>query len=312
MVQLLGILLFPAVAQAPDYRIDLSVRPFRVEGPRFCVLAEPTGKPPQEPREMVFREGDRFCVWRRDGLHTREKNRVRHWRLQVEDGEAPWRPDRGTRIALSGARRIGDTVYLLVRKELRASPPRETLYEVSLAGGLPQPKALTSFEGLSLGQSDMDDRLGIVGNKPSWIARRPDGSWGAVVWEAGLSMFVFQPFGTDLVDAWRVSDRIHLFSERTPYGTYLLGRADLLLGKRRELLETRGPLFPVPSTTNLFLEGESTLRSLATGAVAVLPAKPSVLETPHGWLAYWPEERPERAMLLDPETLSVRAEWRRG
>lgn len=310
MVPVLGLLLLPSLAQAAGYRIDLGARPFRVEGPAYCVLVS-MERPHQASRdEVVFRQGDRFCAWRRDGLHTRAGHRVRHWPLDATDGRSSL-GEPSASPSLAGARRIGDNVYLLVRWQTRPGVATERLYEVNLSEGLPRPRLLGGFEGTSTAQEAVDDRLATVGERPTWIARRADGAWGVAFWEPGLGQVAFQQLGEGLELVVPVSDRIHLFVERTSYGTRLLGRADLLLARRRDLLEARAGLAPVPGfEATLWLEGGRTLRNLASGALFALPATPTIASTAFGLLAWWPTEEPTQGLLLDPETLAVRAAWR--
>ncbi len=311
IVHAFGLLVLATLTQDAGYRIDLGSRPFRVEGPAFCVLVSPQRPQPSSRDEVAFRQGDRFCVWRRDGLHTRAGHQVRHWQLESED-ERPHLGAARPAVSLAGARRIGDSVYLLVRTHTGEERRVERLYEVGLSGGLPRPKLLAQFDGSSLAQEPMDDRLVAVGGRPMWVARRAGGAWGVATWEPNLRQLTFQQLGEGLQSVFPVSDRIQLFVERTPYGTNLLGRADLLLGKRRDLLETRGPLTPVPGAeATLWLEEGRVLRNSATGALAPLPAEPDLAVTPFGLLAWWPPAEPTRGRLLDPETLAVLAEWRR-
>lgn len=310
MVHVLGLLLFHGLAQASGYRIDLGARPFRVEGPGYCVLVSQERGRHASRNEVVFRQGDRFCVWRGDGLHTRAGSQVRHWPLDFAGGGSNL-GEPAASLSLSGARRIGDTVYLLVRSESRQGRAVERLYEVSLSEGLPRPRLLGGFDGASTAQEAIDDRLAAVGGRPMWIARRADGVWGVAVWEPGLAHVAFQQLGEGLESVLPVSDRIQLFVERTSYGTSLLGRADLLLARRRNLLDARAALAPVPGfEATLWLSGGRTLRNLETGALVALPAIPTIASTAFGLLAWWPAEEPKQGLLLDPETLAVRAEWR--
>jgi hypothetical protein len=119
--------------------------------------------------------------------------------------------------------------------------------------------------------------------------------------------------GDALQDAWSLSGRIQFFLERSSYGTYIFGRADLLLARRRDLLESRLPIRPLPSAPERFaVEGERVLRDLTTGACAYLPSAFAAQTTPLGILAWWPEKKPVGGVLLSAESLSPLTTWSRS
>ncbi|MCX7799031.1 MAG: hypothetical protein N2109_01665 [Fimbriimonadales bacterium] len=303
------------------YRIDLSERPFLLEGPRVCFRLEPKRseqEPSDAPREVVLRDGDRFCVWGADGLRTRAGRRLFRWSFE-SDGRPVERKDGFPLVdsvrpepALSGSARDGSLVYLLVRWDHPATAKREVLYVVDLAEARPHPRKLAESPGRSLAAGPIADRLHLVGGRATWIARQAEGSWGVCSWDPLARTSVYQPLGEGLVQAWSLSGRIQLFLERSRYGTNLLGRVDLLLGRRRELLESRQTIAPLPSAPERYaVEGERTLRDLATGATATLPGTFEARPTPFGLLVWWPGDTPEAGVLLGPNGLPALATWSR-
>lgn len=314
-----GTLLQPAPTLV--YRIDLAEAPFRIESPRVCLLVRPepeASKSQAEPREILFRAGDRFCVWQDGGLRTRAGHRLFRWSFLADgsveksaSGDLSPEPRR-PHLALSGSVRDGNLVYLLIRWEGQSPEESERLYVVDLSHTVPQPRKLAESPGRSLAREQIGNRLHLVGGRPTWIVRSEDGSWGFCSWDPLSGSAGFVPMGQGLQTAWTLSQRIHFFLERSSYGTFVFGRVDLLLARRRELVESRLPIAPLSSAPERYaVEGERILRDLMTGASARLQPGFAAKATRCGVLAWWPRDNPDGATLLESENLMPLASWSR-
>ncbi len=257
-----------------------------------------------DKRGLTMRDGDWTVTDRLQAIPTsprfQDKDAIRATLAKVKSG--------GRKLAangLSGARRVGSKVYLLPRWEGDDGKPwLEVLLVVDLAQPHPKPRFLGAFEGLSLGEGLIDDRLGIQNGRLAVAVNGEDG-WGIGTFDPAKGKFAFDERGGRLV-AMDGGKTI----EETSYGVFVAGRQQG--GHTVPWLELRGPADFVPGDGTVFLRAGTNLRNAETGAEFRLPRRAALRRTPAGLLVYWPEGAPRSARLLDPDRLEERARWEKG
>lgn len=281
--------------------------------------------PAKPPLAVVFRKNQNFAVWDDRGLNVRVGKKLVSYRL----GEIAVSPrinerdqiletidliHKGKRTkgatALSGAKRIGNEAYFLVRWDDSSGKPwLEALVKVDLTAKVPGWKLLGKFEGLSLAQKPIDDKLILHNGSLAVIARR-DSDWGESFYSASLKAFGFKKIGANLVDFIPTKGFDGLFVEKSDYGTSIAGSVDLETGKRQEMLETRGSIRPIDSDLPLIaVIGGSSLRNADSGAEVRLPASAGVRRTSDGIVVWTPLAKPTKAWLYEPERWQALATW---
>ena len=275
---------------------------------------------PRRRNDLSFRRDRRWAVWDERGLTTRDGD----WtssdrlaalpvspRLQKRDGivATEARVKAGKRrlkaSGLSGARRIGGTVYLLPRwDEADGTPWLEALVAVDLGQPHPKPRLLGTFDGLSLGKGVVDDRLGVEGGLLTVSVNEP-GAWGVATYDPKRRRFGFRPRGLRLLAS--ENERI---VETTAYGTTLVGRQ--AGGRTIPWMETRGPAEFVPGAGSVLVRFGDRLRNAVTGAELRLAPDAAIRRTNSGVLVFWPEGDPRSARLVDASRFEERARWERG
>ena len=315
--------LFAILAQRPKDQYTLGV-----VGDGFVVRRNdkretiPLAPPEAKPKTYLsFRRDKRWAVWDERGLTTRdgawsstdrlesvptslkaqEKAAILEALAAVKAGKRSLAAD-----GLSGARRIGGTVYLLVRWDgADGEPWLEALLSVDLSKPHPKARLLGRFAGLSLGRGAIDDRLAIEKGRLAVAVNAPD-AWGFATYDPAKGVFGFSEQGSRLVAL--DGDKI---VEETPYGTLVAGRRQN--GHTIPWLELR-------AKTASFVTGEgpvlvragSRLRNAATGAEVRLPRNAALRRSSSGLLVFWPEAKPRSARLLDFDRLEERARWEKG
>jgi hypothetical protein len=285
-------------------------------------LVEPAEKP---KASVIFRKGEKYVVWDpKRGLTVREGKHTRSTRLpdasvspklfsreQIEETLSLIKQGKRRKeaSALSGARRIGDLVYLLVRWDDRAKRPwLEALYKVDFSEERPLPTLVGRFDGLSLARAQMDEKLLIVDGLLSVVTRMKDG-WGVSKFDSETNVFTAFRFGSTLRGYEPLSSRVGFFSEDSGYGTFVCGRVDLGNGNRRVLFETRGAVRLVGTESPLVAlirrGGSARLRNADSGEETTIPLASDVRRTPLGVLVWSPATKPTYAVLVDPEKLGI-------
>ena len=314
-----------ALAQKPRDQYTL-----RVLGDTFIVQngsqKETLGRVPRAPepkKALSFRRDKRWAVWDERGLTTRDGDWTATDRLEAI-ATSPKLHDKaaiaatlakiraGKRLraasALSGARRVGGTVYFLARWDDKDGTPwLEALVAVDLTKSHPKPRLLGSFDGLSLARGPIDDRLDFVEGLPSSIVRNGD-AWGLATYDPKKARFAFAPRGTGLVDLEPGGKLI----QSTGYGTLLVGRYDEALGRPIPWLETRGPATFLPGEGPVMVRIGDHLRNAVTGAEFRLAKSAAVRRSRFGILVFWPEANPRSARLVDPTRFEERTRWELG
>ena len=270
--------------------------------------------------DLSFRRDRRWAVWDERGLTTRDGDWTATDRLEavpvspkaqskraIAETLAKVKAGKRKRAAagLSGARRLGGTVYLLPRwDDAEGKPWLEALVAVDLAKPHPKARLLGTFGGLSLGRGPLDDRLSLRGGKLTAAVNEED-AWGDATYDPKIARFGFKARGVRLFAL--EDDRI---IEATPYGTTLAGRR---AGARTiPWMETRGPAEFVPGEGPVLVRSGDRLRNATTGAELRLARGAAVRRSSSGLLVFWPLDAPRSARLVDPVRFEERARWERG
>lgn len=298
------------------------------------VVARVKDAPLAAPNAVVFRKDRTFAVWDERGLTVRIGKRFKSYRLQ-EIATSPKVFDRdqirenlalfasGKRSkaasALSGARRIGENAYFLVRWEDSPGKPwLEALVRVDLTEKAPAWHYVGKFEGYSTAKAPIEDKLWLHAGSLTVVARRGE-DWGESFYSSDLKAFGFRKLGVRLIDLApnpRRSTHPEMgasFVEKTAYGTYLAGTVDLETAKRTEILESWAPVQLIDQASPMLaLIGEGdhlALRNGDSGVEMALPSGAQIRRTTEGLLVWTPSASPTKAWLYRTEDFAVRATW---
>jgi hypothetical protein len=278
---------------------------------------------PPEPKERMisFRRDKRWAVWDERGLTTRDGD----WMASDQMEAVPLSPRLFKRAeilatlgkikagrrqkeaaGLSGAKRVGATVYFLPRwEEDDGTPWLEALVAVDLSQPHPKPKLIGRFAGISLARQPIEDRLGII-NGLLTVAVNRSGTWGVASFDPKTGQFAYKPNGVRIL-AFESDGRM---IEKTSYGTVLAGRWD---GSRTiPWLETRGNAEFVAGEGPILVRTGDRLQNAVTGAEVKLPADAAVRRAKSGVLVFWPEASPRSARLYEPNRFEELARWEQG
>jgi hypothetical protein len=215
--------------------------------------------------------------------------------------------------ALSGARRVGPNGYFLLRWDDPSGKSwMEALIRIDLTSDHPRPTLVGRFDGLSLADKPIDDRLMILNGKLA-ILGRVGKNWNLDTYDPTADQFESQKLGDSLVAFALDSARTGVFVERTPYGTARSGMVDLVEGSRWGLTESPGfTRFIDSKHPLLFVERRPTGTILAngdTGALLPLDDDCGIGRMGPYTVVWSPREAPTRAALYDPERWESVASW---
>lgn len=292
----------------------------------------PLTLPKERPVLSVsFRKDKNYAVWDDRGLTIRIGNEAKSTRLDdiatspkvferdeilktAELIEKKQRTKGAT--ALSGAKRVGNQVFFLARWEEKDGKPwLEALVSVDLTEKTFHPKFLARLPGLTLADKKIDDRLFILSEKLSAVARKGE-QWGVTSFNADSEEFEFREIGRKLESYQPISARIGAFVERTDYGAMVGGRVDLNSLARKNLVEGKGSLKFADTNEPLIalLSRGNNVRLLNTdtGAELELLSSVAMRRTPLGLVVWSPFDKPRRAWLYSFERWSPLAEWTGG
>lgn len=295
--------------------------------------AQKADVPIQLPREkpalsVSFRKNQTYAVWDDRGLTIRIGKTAKSTRLEeiavtpkiftadeIRETAALIKAKKRSKKAasLSGARRIGTTVYFLLRWEDSAGKPwMESLVSVDLAKPTFHPTLLARLPGLSLADKPIDDKLILLGNQMSIVARQKN-DWGLATYEIGSKQFEFKEIGTGLESYTELSNRLGAFVEKTAYNTHVGGRVDLVSLTRRNLIEAKGTMRFVDNQQPLFAlinHGDDTIiRNVDTGAETTLLSSVAMRRTKLGLVVWSPFKAPKRAWLYETSRWTPLATW---
>jgi len=316
------------VPQETAISFDKKARAFVVKVGKETRVAKVQPYPPAPIPALVFRKDDRWVVWDKRGLVIRVGEKVTSTRLDpvVDDATlftAKQKAENARLIkegkrkkqasALSGAVRIGTTVFLLPRwVDTSGQTWLEAMVKVDFSDPEPRPKVLGKFNGNTRAAKPIDNEVFVVDDRPAAIVTQGD-TWGVSSLDPKSGDIVYSVFGNNL-DNYRASG---LFSEKTSYKTTLFGEVDPKTGRRRILYETKSSNFeltPVLPVLARFDAKATVLHHLESGAEISLPGKQGIREA-GDWVVLWRTEngrtrvnvyRPENWTLLASANISLK------
>ncbi len=282
---------------------------------------------PRPVLSVNYRRNNTYAVWDDRGLSIRQGKHIKSYLL----GEISVSPRAFTRLeiiktlelvkkgvrrkeanALSGSRRVGSMVYLLVRwDESSGHPWAEALVSVDLADPKPMWRLRGKFDGFSTAMKPIEDRLTVVNGQLGVVVRRAS-DWGFATFEPSTNQFDFRILGDRLLglraNRW--------FSEKTSYGTTLVGTLNLADATRTVLAEARGSLkFLDNGEEPPLLVGSdptgSNLINAATGGKLAIPTPAGIRRIGKELVIWTPLEQPKLANLYDADSLELLAQWKK-
>jgi hypothetical protein len=278
---------------------------------------------------VSFRRNENYAVWDERGLTIRRGDRVKssylpdiptspraHSREEILKTIELLRQGKRERnaAALSGAMRIGNDAFFLLRWESSEGKPwTEALVKVDLSADDLQPKFLGRYEGLSVAYRPIDDRLFRLNGLPAVVTKTGD-SWGVGTFDLKTQKFGYHPLGSKLASLLPLGHDRALFVETTSYGTTTGGEVDLESGLRSERFETRGNgRFVDAEQPWLMVTSRATgakVRNGETGAETTVPIGAGVRRAGKYVVVFTPYARPTQATVYDPERWTKLAEWK--
>ncbi len=289
----------------------------------------PLQLPKEKPTLSVsFRKNKNYAVWDDRGLTIRRGKIAKSTRLE-DIATSPKVFDREELLsnlekfkskeriksasALSGAKRVGNSVFFLVRWDGKDGKSwLEVLMSVDLTENGYHPKYHARLPGLTLAEKPIDDRMFVMGERLSAVVQKGD-QWGLASFEPDSSTFEFKEIGRKLDSYQPLSNRMGAFVERTDYGSRIGGKVDLQLLTRKNLVEAKSGLKFAdkvePLIAILSKNSDFRLINTDTGAELDLLSSVSMRRTPLGLVVWSPLKSPKRAWLYSPERWEVLAEW---
>lgn len=313
------------VAFASEYSLSFFQGRFIVrkgEATSEAQVDEPEVKP---TLFVAYRRDDAWAVWDDRGLTLRKGKRAVSTRLK-EIGTSPKLQEhnelkksvqlirKGDRTAgataLSGSKRIGDTVYFLLRwDDTEGKPWLEALVKVDLSEPKLIPHLVGKFSGLSMAKGEIDDKL-IVHKSALGVITKDGDTWGEALYATSDKVFSYRKLGMGLKSFKLDKSLTGLFVDSSSYGATLAGLVDLKEGTRDEAMETRGTVELVGDDLALIgSNGTKALRNLKTGAELLLTDDAQYRLTPEGVIVFWGGRRPKRAVLYHSSDWSTLATW---
>lgn len=221
-----------------------------------------TAKPTPPVTKLTFRKDDAYVVWDARGLTIRQGKRVYNSQLAemslspklFEREEILITKDRiatGSRkrdaSGLSGAKRVGNVVYLLPRwTDREGNTWLECLVRIELLKPNAKPELLGKYDATSLAALNIDDQL-FNWNGQLAVIGRSDQTWGLGQFDIAKNEFRYEELGTGLLD-FRIPKLGRLLvREKTSYDTTVIARVDLKTLSRRLLSDSAGRVSLVDS-----------------------------------------------------------------
>lgn len=285
---------------------------------------------PKRADRVVFRKDETFVVWDARGLSVRHGKRVVTTRLpEISLTPKLFSKDEilatrekiaaGSRSqeasALSGAKRLGSDVYLLVRWDDKTGTPwLEALVRVNLEKKDSKPELVGKFDGISTARLPIDDRLMLSGDTLTTIVRT-GATWGVARYAPQAEEFSMDVLGTGLVD-YRLPKAGRIIAlEQTSYSTSVVASVDLVNLTRRILLDSSGEVKLVdgeePALAVVARARKRQLQNLESGIVLGLAPDESVVRAFGGVLIFRPADKPAEAKLLTLERFEPIAQWKK-
>jgi len=279
--------------------------------------------------EEAFRNNQTFAVWDERGLTIRNGKRVisSHLegiptspRLRSHDDiltTLKAKQDDGRSLkagGLSGAKRVGKSVYLLVRwQDAPGRPWLECLVKVDLSSPDPAPQAIIIIPGFTFATKLIDDDLYAAPGKLYTYIQKGD-SWGAWDYDLKTGEASYQTLGKNPVSITMLENQRIGFVERSDQDTFYTGIFDPASESRIDLQEfSSQPVFVKDASgeaiVRVMQRGHPAFVDLDTGATLLFSSSPEVLQTQYGLLFYGGGAHPVRAWLYSPKTWAPLAWW---
>jgi hypothetical protein len=283
----------------------------------------------EEPPAVMFRRDDHYAVWDERGLTSRAGS----WSFGTRLREFPTSSrffkreeilqtvdlaKRGVRSleasSVSGAKRLGNNAYFLVRWDDSSGKPwQEALVALALDGPKPKPRVIGRFEGLTLSSRSIDDKMSLRDGGLEVIAQAKD-AWGVSRFDPKSEEFSFRGLGDKLQSYLSLSSAKGLFSESTAFGTCMVGEIDLGDGTRKLLYQGRGAARFVDKLTPRIIvattPGGRILVNAATGAEVSIGSSDEVARAGKYVVTWSPSDSPKQARAFDPQRWTEIARWK--
>jgi hypothetical protein len=315
------------LAQTPHYTLSLDSDHFTINSGigEEQVLLEPQIKNP--PKVIAYRKDDNFAVWDSRGLTLRRGSSIKSYHFQDFPVDPNFfDPDEIQAVrkdvklgvkslaanGLSGARRIGQRVFFLVRWSDSSNKPwLEALVQVDLDERDLAPKILGRFSGLSGANLPIEDRLFLQNGSVSAVTERAS-DWGISDYSFASRNFDYVSLGEHLVKWYPTG----LYLEETAYGSKVGGQLSLASLQAKPLFEDRGAIGwldgnspPVAIYSN---SSGQVLRNCDSGFEQILTEGAVVRRTTSGILAWSPAQDPQHAVLLSFDRWARLTAWNKN
>lgn len=302
---------------------------FVIHAPHEKPLAVELDRREPEPTTHVnYRLNQTFVVWDERGLSIRTADGVTTTRFKEIPVSPRLRPRDEIRAtlahqysleasALAGSKRFGKTVYLVVRwLDENDAPWLEALVSVDLSAESPRAQALAVLPGISFSSGTISDNL-LLSPDGVRILIHEGPVWGVWSYSASGDSGSFKQLGDGVKYASAVSPARACYMEKTTYGDFVAGTADLATGARSDCLETALPVRIVepgnpPVVESDLDSGGREVTNLITGAGLRLASGLRYRRTPFGLLVWDGGRSPSRAWLYGFADWSPVAWWRRS
>lgn len=325
-----------SLSQQPAVTLDFRAGTFVMKsGDKTVRVPARPAEAPKKPTTTVymdraaFRKDDAYAVWDSRGLNIRKGERLKTTRLpEIALSPRIFTQDEiaYTRLMIAlnlrqpwatgvvGARRIASKAYFLVRwDDSEGNPWLEALVSVDLSEAKPRWVLCGRLDAFSKRAQGDDNSMLAIEGRASWIAIKEDGFWGTVTWVPPEKKLDWKPMAKDLTSFTLRSPTIASFTQKTPYNSTLLGRADLKLPASRFLMETRGQVRLLDNFSPwLALAHEENgiwLHNLESGAKFRVPEPAGMRRASFGLLVWTPPDKPAFATLYDVERFDKIASW---
>lgn len=293
------------------------------------VIRVPLREVVEPPASVMFRRDDHYAVWDERGLTARsgdwsftsrlsefptssrffDREQILETAAQVKKGIRKFDAS-----GISGAKRLGNKAYFLVRwVDSSAKTWLEALVAVPLDVPKPKPQVVGLFEGMSLADRLIDDRLFLREEGLEAVVQSPT-NWGVARFDPKLETFSFRPMGDKLQSYLSLTSSRGLFVESTSFGTTIAGEIELKEGTRKLLFQGRGVARFLDAVNPLVIVATSPpgrlLFNASTGAQVLIGASDEVRRAGRFVLTWTPPGIPKSARLLEPTRWIESAVWK--
>ncbi|MBS1704427.1 MAG: hypothetical protein JST40_01025 [Armatimonadetes bacterium] len=237
------------------------------------------------------------------------KEQIRETIRAVENGERPLGAS-----AVVGHELVGDTLYFLMRwADKTKKPIFEALISLDLTLAKPWFKVQEKLPGLSTANGPVSDLLFTHQNHLAVIATQGP-KWGLATWDLSRKFMQFTALGSGLArfSIPKTDPDTALFVEKTDYGNWLCGSANLATRARSEIADSKDKVSFVsanPLIIRFDSPEECRVRYAESGLEQAFSPWTAARLTPKGLLMWHPATDPKQAVLFKPESFDAAARW---